>query len=81
MSKDYSLKFYIGKMTNENNETYRFYLAARSADKAYEYLENYIRRHSTKYHIIPNENDISEINVTEVTMEDYGKRYGYEIIN
>ena len=79
--KDYSLKFYKGRMTNENNEVYNFYLAAKSANEAYDYLENYVQRHSHRYHLIPNENEISEINVTEVTMESYGKSYGYEVIN
>ena len=79
--KDYSLKFYKGFMTNENNETYHFYLAARSASEAYEYLKSYITNHPNRYHLIPNENDISEIQVSEVSMESYGKSYGYEVIN
>ena len=79
--KDYSLKFYKGQMTNENDEIYNFYLAARSANEAYQYLENYVQKHSHRYHLISGENEISEINVTEIAMKDYGKSYGYEVIN
>ena len=79
--KDYSLKFYKGQMTNENNEMYNFYLAARSANEAYNYLQNYVEKHSYKYHLIPGENEIYEMSVTEVPMENYGKSYGYEVIN
>jgi hypothetical protein len=83
MSKkvDYSLKFYKGMMTNTNDEVYKFYLAGRTACEAYDYLENHIRNHSDKYHIIPDENDINKISIKEVRVEDYGKDYGYEIIN
>ena len=79
--KDYSLKFYKGRLVNENNETYNFYLAERTAGEAYDFLESYVRNHSHKYHLIPGENDILEINITEVPMEQYGRSYGYEIIN
>ena len=79
--KDYSLKFYKGRMVNDNNEVYNFYLAARSANEAYGYLENYVEKYSHKYHLIPGENGIYEMNVTEVAMENYGKSYGYEVIN
>lgn len=83
MSKriDYSIKFYKGKMTNTNQDSYQFYLAGRTETEAREFLENYIRSHGTKYHIILNEIDIEEISLKEVTLEDYGKEYGYEIIN
>jgi hypothetical protein len=79
--KDYSLKFYKGLMINTNDEKYNFYLAGRSESEATLYLENYIRSHNTKYHIIPNENDIDSISLKEVPSEDYGREYGYEIIN
>ena len=78
---DYSIKFYKGFMTNDNEETYNFYLAARTATEAYMFLENYVRSHANKYHIIPGEVDISNINVEEVSLENYGKRYGFEVIN
>lgn len=79
--KDYSLKFYTGKMINDNDEEFDFYLAARSENEAYSFLENYVLRNSGKYHLIPNENGISEIIISEVSMANYGKRYGYTIIN
>jgi len=79
--KDYSLKFYKGLMTNTNEEKYNFYLAGRTESEAKACLENYIINHSTKYHIIPDENDIDQISIKEVSSEDYGKEYGYEIIN
>ena len=79
--KDYTLKFYKGKMVNDNQDIYYFYLAARSEREAEEYIENYVNRYSERYHIIPGENEISKIRVVEVSMEDYGKSYGYEIIN
>ena len=79
--KDYSLKFYTGKMINENDEEFDFYLAARSETEAYNFIQNYVMRNSNKYHLIPNENGISEIKIHEVPMADYGKRYGYTIIN
>lgn len=78
---DYSLKFYKGRMTNTNQENYKFYLAGRTETEARGFLENYIRTHGTKYHIILDEIDIEEISLKEVHLEDYGKEYGYEIIN
>ena len=83
MSKkvDYSLKFYKGRMINENQEVYNFYLAERTDDYAYNRIEDYVTSHSDRYHIIPGKNEIESITVTEVSVEDYGKCYGYEIIN
>ena len=82
MSKvDYSLKFYQGFMTNDNQETYNFYLAARTANDAYYFLENYVRKHASRFHIIPGEVDIYNIRIEEVPLESYGKRYGFEVIN
>ena len=83
MSKkvDYSIKFYKGFMTNDNDETYNFYLAARTATEAYTFLENHVRKHANKYHIILGEVDICNIRIEEVSLESYGKRYGFEVIN
>ena len=78
---DYSLKFYKGQMTNTNQENYNFYLAGRTYNEAHSFLENYVNNHSSRYHIIPGENDIEDITLTEVTSESYGREYGYEIIN
>ena len=79
--KDYTIKFYKGHMVNDNQEEYNFYLAARSESSAYDYLEKYIMNHSTRYHIIPGENEIANISLRGVSAENYGKSYGYEVIN
>lgn len=79
--KDYTIKFYKGHMVNDNQEEYNFYLAARSESSARDYLEKYIMNHSTRYHIIPGENEIANISLREVSAENYGKSYGYEVIN
>lgn len=78
---DYSLKFYKGQMTNDNQETYNFYLAGRTSSEAYEIIEDHVNSHKNRYHIIPGENEINNISVTEVPIENYGKSYGYEVIN
>ena len=79
--KDYTIKFYKGQMINDNQEEYNFYLAARSDSAAIDYLKNHINGHRNRYHIIPGENEIARISVREVPAEDYGKSYGYEVIN
>lgn len=83
MSKknDYSLKFYKGRMINENEEVYNFYLAARTCGDAYERVETHVLSHNDRYHIIQGQNEIKSIHITEVSVDDYGKSYGYEIIN
>jgi hypothetical protein len=83
MSKkiDYSLKFYKGQMTNDNQETYNFYLAGRSSSEACNHIKKHVENHTDRYHIIPGENNIKNISVTEVSVENYGKSYGHEVIN
>ena len=78
---DYSLKFYKCNMINDNQETFNFYLAGRSFTDAESTVKNHINSHSDRYHIIPGENDIKHITLMEVSVEDYGKSYGYEVIN
>ena len=78
---DYSLKFYKGQMTTENLEVYKFYLAGRTTSEAYHHIKNHVESHSDRYHIIPGVNDILDISITEVSVENYGKSYGYEVIN
>lgn len=78
---DYSLKFYKGQMTTDNGEQYNFYLSGRSNKEADKSIENYVRTHSDRYHIIPGENEITNISTREVSIESYGKSYGYEVIN
>lgn len=79
--KDYSLKFYKGQMTNDNQETYKFYLAGRTSSEACKHIEDHVKAHKDRYHIIPGENDIRDISVKEVSIENYGKSYDYEVIN
>ena len=83
MSKkvDYSIKFYKGKMTNENQESFNFYLAARSDTEAKNHIVNHVESHRDRFHILPGENDILDISISEVSVENYGKSYGHEIIN
>lgn len=78
---DYKLKFYAGYMTNENDETYNFYLAARTVKEGIKYIEQYVRSHPDRYHLIPYENDIANINLVEVGIENYGNNSRYEVIN
>lgn len=78
---DYSLKFFKGSMMTNNEENYNFYLIGRTLQDAYKTIENYVYAHKDRYHIIPDENDIEVISVKEVKIEDYGKLYGYEVIN
>ena len=81
IKKDYSIKFYKALMTTTNQEEYKFYLASKSIWEAHQFVENYVRNHSSKYHLYDDENDIDDISLTEVSSENYGKSYGYEVIN
>ena len=78
---DYSLKFYKGKMLTDNGEQFNFYLSGRSIQDANRSIENHANIHKDRYHIIPEENNIASISIKEVSVEDYGKSYGYEVIN
>lgn len=79
--KDYSLKFYKATMLNDNDESYNFYLAERSPERAYKFIERHVNTYNERYHIFPGENDIKKITLIEVPVKEYGNEYGYEVIN